>query len=161
MKRYSTILAILFALLAVTRVGKAQQPAGEAAEKIKQLQMDYLAKKLDLSDDEAQKFWPVYKNYTKEVELLIAERQSRKAQDKLSDASADDIAKHNMDRELSYEKRMLDIRSKYTNEFQRVLPARKAGMVFKGEREFRGIMINHLNTQRMNRLNQGILRRRP
>jgi hypothetical protein len=156
MKRYSTIWIVLFVLLAASRVSMAQQPVpDEAAEKIKALQMDYLAKQLNLSTDEAQKFWPVYKNYTQEVELLIAERHTKRQQDKFSGANPDDIARKNMDRDLGYEKKMLDIRSRYTNEFQRVLPARKAGVIFKSEREFRSIMINHLNTQRLNRINQG------
>ncbi|MBC9911475.1 hypothetical protein [Chitinophaga varians] len=124
--------------------------------------MQYLSQKLNLSADEAEKFWPVYKNYTKEVETLIAERHNKRQQDRTLPGDADDIARRNMDNDLGYEKRMYDIRSRYTNEFQRVLPARKAGAVFKSEREFRTIMLNHLNNQRLNRINQGgNFRRRP
>ncbi|CAL1521612.1 hypothetical protein [Chitinophaga sp. MM2321] len=162
MKSYNIIWIILFVLLAATRAGSAQQQlqTDDATEKIKALQMDYLAKKLDLSPDEAQKFWPVYKNYTQEVELLIAERHNKKQPEKISGGNADDIAKTSMDKELGYEKRMLDIRSRYTHEFQRVLPARKAGVVFKSEREFRSLMINHLNNQRINRMGPGGMRKR-
>lgn len=155
MKRYSIIWIALFTLLTTASVSSAQQGSDDATEKIKAIQIQYLAKKLDLSPEEAQKFWPVYNNYTQEVEQLIAERHQKKELEKLPTANPDDVAKKNMDKELGYEKRMLDIRSRYTTEFQRVLPGRKAGMVFKSEREFRTIMINHLNTQRMNRMGQG------
>lgn len=156
MKRFKIIWIALFALIAVARVSQAQQPTSDdAAEKIKTLQMQYLAKKLDLSPEEAQQFWPVYKQYTKEVELLIAERRNKKQLDKTSGGNADDIARKSMDNDLGYEKRMVDIRSRYTSEFQRVIPARKASIIFRSEREFRTIMINHLNNQRLNRMNQG------
>lgn len=156
MKRFSFIWIATFVLLSDIGVSSAQQPPSEdPVEKIKAIQIQYLAKKLDLTADEAQKFWPVYNNYTHEVEQLIAERRQKRDQDKIATDNADDAARRNMDKELKYEKRMLDIRSRYSTEFQRVLPGRKAGMVFKSEREFRTIMINHLNTQRMNRMGQG------
>lgn len=156
MKRFSFIWIVMFVLLTGTHVSSAQQPPAEdATEKIKAIQIQYLTKKLELTPEEAQKFLPIYNNYTHEVEQLIAERRDKKEQDKLTADNADELARKNMDKELNYEKRMLDIRSRYNNEFQRVLPGRKAGMVFKSEREFRSIMINHLNTQRMNRMGQG------
>ncbi len=162
MKRFNFITIGIVLLMLTSAITQAQKPTtDEAAEKIKSLQMQYLSQKLNLSAEEAEKFWPVYKNYTKEVETLIAEHHNKRQQDKqLSDP--DDIARRNMDNDLGYEKRMYDIRSRYTNEFQRVLPARKAGAVFKSEREFRNIMINHLNNQRLNRINQrGNFRNRP
>lgn len=162
MKRFNFITIGIVLLMLTSAITQAQKPTSdEASEKIKNLQMQYLSQKLNLSAEEAEKFWPVYKNYTKEVETLIAERHNKRQQDKqLSDP--DDVARRNMDNDLGYEKRMYDIKSRYTNEFQRVLPARKAGAVFKSEREFRSIMINHLNNQRLNRMNQrGNFRKRP
>ncbi|NSL88900.1 hypothetical protein [Chitinophaga solisilvae] len=161
MKSINIIWIVLSGLLMITHISTAQQPPSEeAAEKIKALQMEYLSKKLDLSADEAQKFWPIYKNYTKEVELLIADRHSKRQQNRLIGEDADAIAKRNMDNDLGYEKRMYDIRSRYTSEFQRVLPARKAGAIFRSEKEFRTIMLNHLHNQRLNRMNQGMMRKR-
>jgi hypothetical protein len=153
----------MFVLLTHAGVSNAQQtPSESAAEKIKAIQIQYLSQKLSLTPEEAQKFWPVYNNYTHEVEQLIAERHQKRDQEKSATDNADDAARKNMDKELKYEKRMLDIKSRYSTEFQRVLPGRKAGMVFKSEREFRTIMVNHLNTQRMNRMGQsGGPRRRP
>ncbi|WP_143304584.1 hypothetical protein [Chitinophaga vietnamensis] len=158
MKRYSIIWIITVLMLAGGQYVHAQQPNDDAAEKIKALQVAYLAKSLDLTPDEAQKFWPVYNSYTREVEQLITERRMSKQQDKTG-MNSDEVARKKMDDELGYEKRMLDIKSRYTNEFQRVLPPRKAGNVFKSEREFRNIMINHLNNQRVNRIGrEGMMR---
>ncbi|RFS22632.1 hypothetical protein DVR12_12605 [Chitinophaga silvatica] len=153
MKRINFIWCAILLLLTATSISRAQQPAAdEAAEKIKAIQIQYLTKKLDLTSEEAQKFLPVYNNYTREVDQLIAEHRQKLDQDHLT---PDEAGKKNMDKELSYQKRMLDIRSRYSTEFQKVLPGRKAGMVFKSEREFRNIMVIHLNNQRMNRMGQG------
>lgn len=110
----------------------------EIKDRIRAAEIAYLAQKLDLTPDEAQKFWPVYNQYTKEVELLIAEHRNR-----TPDRATLREGK-GPDQELKYEQRMLDIKSRYDREFQRVLPATKAGSVFRSEREFRVQLIRQL-----------------
>ena len=43
-------------------------PASPQKEKIEALKMGYISKELDLSPEEAQKFWPVYNQYQKELD---------------------------------------------------------------------------------------------
>jgi len=45
---------------------RAQSP-GSKLERIEVLKMAYITKELNLTPDEAQKFWPVYNNYTQEI----------------------------------------------------------------------------------------------
>ena len=127
--------------------GIAQNGNSEAEinEKIRAAEIAYLAQKLDLTPEEAQKFWPVYNQYTKEVEILIAEHRNHTA-NTTSDRTASTTTNNSRsaDPELKYEQRLLDIRSRYDKEFQRVLPANKAGSVFRSEREFRTQLIRSL-----------------
>lgn len=136
------ILCLLFitAILFHPSTGMAQNGGSDAEikDRIRAAEIAYLAQKLDLTPDEAQKFWPVYNQYTKEVEMLIAERRTR-TPDKTTQQE-----RKGPDQELKYEQRMLDIKSRYDREFQRVLPASKAGSVFRSEREFRGQLIRQL-----------------
>lgn len=122
--------------------GYAQQGSdAELRDRIRAAQVAYLSQKLDLTPDEAQKFWPLYNQYTKEVEQLIAERRNTNARQQ-----ADHPDKHQEggDKELGYDRRMLDIKTHYDKEFQKVLPNTKAGNVFRTEREFRSQLVRSL-----------------
>ncbi|HEU4553271.1 MAG TPA: hypothetical protein VFS25_10575 [Chitinophaga sp.] len=122
----------------------AQQPDnGDKAalkDKIRSAEIAYLSKQLDLTPEEAQKFWPIYNNYTREVELLIAERRKNKQVDRKDDATA----RQALDKEMDIEQRMVDVRTRYKQEFLKALPPRKASSVFKAEREFRMQLIRQL-----------------
>ncbi|MBV8255207.1 MAG: hypothetical protein JO154_21575 [Chitinophaga sp.] len=161
MKQFSNIL--ILAIVMLTSIPHAFAQDEDAGKKLKSIQVAYIAKNLNLTPEEAEKFWPVYNNYRTEMDQLIADKERNKAIDTKStrSADADAIARSNMDKDLSYDKRFLDIKTKYTAEFQRVLPASKASAVFNSEKEFRRIMIKHLqNSQQINRLNNQQLRPR-
>jgi hypothetical protein len=139
-KIYTISLLFIFALIGITSTaGYAQQGSdAELRDRIRAAQVAYLSQKLDLTPDEAQKFWPLYNQYTKEVELLIAERHNTNTSTKSADRPAND------NNELGYEQRMLDIKNHYNKEFQKVLPSTKAGNVFRTEREFRNVLVRSL-----------------
>jgi len=142
MKHFYTFGLFLVTMLSIT-AGYAQQTSdAELAEKIRAAQIAYLSQKLDLTPDEAQKFWPLYNQYTKEVETLIAERQRRG----IKPVDKPNVPKD--DNELGYERRMLDIKTHYNKEFQKVLPTVKAGSVFRTEREFRSQLVRSLKERR-------------
>ncbi|MBV7531661.1 hypothetical protein [Chitinophaga sp. sic0106] len=157
MRNFYSILILIVVLLTCIPRAFAQQDDATAKQQLKSIEIAYIARTLDLTPDEAQKFWPVYNNYRGEIDQLIADKQrNRKLNDKANRGlDADAIARSNMDKDLGYDKRMLDIKTRYTAEFQRVLPARKAGAVFSSEQEFRRMMIRHLNSnKRSQRINQ-------
>ncbi|WP_343671361.1 hypothetical protein [Chitinophaga sp.] len=145
---YILCLFFITSLLCRPSPGMAQSGGSDAEikDKIRAAEIAYLAQKLDLTPDEAQKFWPVYNQYTKEVELLIAERNNR---NNASNAAEKANSKTNGDQELKYDQRMLDIKNHYDKEFQKVLPANKAGSVFRSEREFRVQLIRQLKERQM------------
>lgn len=131
----------------------AQDPSGgdkdraSAKDKIKSAEIAYLAKQLDLTPEEAQKFWPLYNNYTHEVELLIAERRRNRQQDRKDDAAA----RQALEKEMDIEQRMVNVRNRYKREFLKALPPRKASSVFKAEREFRAQLIRQLKERNATR----------
>jgi len=139
-KIYTISLLFIFVLTGIiSSPGYAQQGSdAELRDRIRAAQVAYLSQKLDLTPDEAQKFWPLYNQYTKEVELLIAERRNAKAADRSNKEQPND------NNELGFEQRMLDIKTHYNKEFQKVLPTTKAGNVFRSEREFRNQLVRSL-----------------
>lgn len=158
MKRRNLIwLVIGFLSMALAPAGHvmaqdaAQEDAAARQDKIKALELLYISRELDLTSEEAEKFWPVYKKYSKEVNELLAERK-RKAKELKGQPRTDAIAEEALDKELGYERRMLEIKTRYKQEFMKILPARKVGNIYRSEREFRAMMIRQLKERRDNRM---------
>ena len=135
-------LLIAFFGLALSLKGFSQQQEGDdqkAGGRLEALKIAYLTKKLDLTTEEAQRFWPVYNKYTEEIHGVRKDQR----QNNLT--------------ELEAEERILTIRKKYNSEFGRALTPEKANNFFRSEKEFGAFIQKELQQRRIN--NQ--LNRRP
>ena len=86
--------------------------------RLEALKIAYLTKRLNLSPEEAQKFWPVYNQYMDEI------RQARQN------------SKRNNGTELDLEDTILHIRKKYNAEFSKALSPEKVNEFYRAEKEF-------------------------
>jgi hypothetical protein len=86
--------------------------------RLEALKIAYVTKKMDLNPDEAQRFWPLYNQYTAEL------RQARQ------------YAQRSNQNEIDLDEALLNIRKKYNSLFMRVLPAEKVNIFFRSEKEF-------------------------
>ena len=103
-------------------------------EKIKALKIAFITQKLQLTPEEAQKFWPIYDQYEREISGLETNDQNAPA--------------------LQNEEKFLDIRKKYLGSFEKVLGPQKTNTLFNAERDFRSILIRRLQNRNQQRLNQ-------
>ena len=125
MKKFLLILSFL--LTGFTSF--AQQPdAATKREKIQALKIAFITQKLELTSDEAQRFWPVYNRYEDELHQTM---QANKGGDVIDN-----------------EEKMLNIRKKYRTEFSRVLGQPKMNKLFASEKEFRGVLMRQLKERR-------------
>ena len=111
---------------------------GNGLQRVQAIKEDFLGKKLQLSSDEAARFWPVYKRYQDEVtEVLRMKRLNN------SDAQAN--GREQVKKNLEYDSRLVDIRRRYNEEFMKILPPEKVSLLYKGEREFNDELIRKIN----------------
>jgi hypothetical protein len=87
-------------------------------EKLASIKIAYLTKQLNLSPEEAERFWPVYNKYTEEI------RKTR----------LDAIG--NKEDEIVTEEKIVNIRKRYNNDFSRALPPDKVNLFFRSEKQF-------------------------
>ncbi len=119
----------------------AAQDHRERYEQIEAIKVAFITSKLDLNTDEAQKFWPVYNNYQKELmELMKKRREDRQK------TNIDPNDKINAD--LAYESRMLDLKKKYKKLYLKAIPPEKILLLYQAEREFREHLIKQLKHRR-------------
>ena len=127
------ILLIIVIALGASLVSVAQDEDGDKNNggRLEALKIGYLTKKLNLSTDEAQKFWPIYNQYMGEI------RKTRFD------------ARQNKEGEIPTEEKLLNIRKKYNGEFNKALSSEKVNTFFKAEKEFGTVLQKELMERRM------------
>jgi hypothetical protein len=125
MKRLLPILFLICTLNLFSQV-TPEQDGG----RIEALKIAYLTKKLNLSPDEAKRFWPIYNSYAGEIREARQEQRRNKAS------------------EIETEEKILNIRKKYNREFSNALSADKVNTFFRSEKEFGGYVQKELMERR-------------
>lgn len=138
MKHFLTILFLICTLSLSSQESNLTQDSD--GSRIEALKIAYITKKLNLSPDEAQKFWPVYNNYANEM------REVRREQ------------RRNNTSEIETEEKILKIRKKYNTEFSRALSPEKVNTFFRSEKDFGNFVQKELSERRQ--LRQNLLKER-
>lgn len=92
----------------------------------------FITKRLQLTPEEAQKFWPIYNQYDNDMQKV--ELQNKHA--------------------IPKQKALLDIEKKYLAPFQKVIGPNRANTLFDVESDFRAILIRSLQNRNRMRFNQ-------
>jgi len=125
-------ILILFVLIGSFSGLRAQDGDDTRAEKVQALKIAFITQKLQLTADEAQKFWPVYNQYDNEIKSLQLNNKNGPA--------------------LENEEKLLNIRKKYKASFEKVIGPDKLNRLFNAERDFRDILIRRLQNRNQQRL---------
>lgn len=142
MKSNHLILTLLLVLPVVT-FGQR-----ESRDRIEAMKVAFFTERLDLSPEEAQKFWPVYNRFRDEMRQFHEAR--RKQMEKFRedgsgiDGMSDEELKKEMAKELTREEEMLKLRKKYHEEFLKVLPPAKVARLYGAEMQFERKLLDRL-----------------
>jgi len=124
-------LPIVFLFMLSHQVN-AQPGGGPRDEKIEALRVAFITRQLELTSEEAKKFWPTYDQFQKEMQKLMQEQRQKGAD------------------ELEFEEKMLNLRKKYKPEFLKAIPEDKFNKLLRVDREFREVIRKELERRRMN-----------
>ncbi|MFD0751444.1 hypothetical protein ACFQZS_14935 [Mucilaginibacter calamicampi] len=117
-----------------------QMPNPSGMQKIQAVKENFLDQKLQLTSDEAGRFWPLYRKYQDEV---IEVRRLKRLNN--SDAQAN--GREQVKKDLEYDGRLVEIKTRYNQEFLKILPPEKLSQLYKSEREFNDELIRKINEQ--------------
>lgn len=92
--------------------------------KLESYKIAFITRKLNLTSEEAQRFWPIYNKYMSEVTELRKQ-------------------KRDLD-EINFEEKLVNIRKKYKGEFGKALTDDKANQFFQAEKEFNNTLRKEL-----------------
>ncbi len=109
---------------------------GNKEQKIEALYVAYMTRELNLTEDDAQKFWPVHKQYDNEIRGVRNE--------------ADEIER---------QQAVLNIKKKYQDRFIKILGSNRTNDFFVKDGEFRKKLVERLKNMRQQ--NQNNMKPRP
>ena len=112
--------------------GKEIKRENKKAEKIA-----FISTKLELTAEEAEKFWPVYNASEAEFKLLKKEHKAAMGEKKKISEMSDNEVEKLLDKGLEIQQKELEIRKKYLVKFKEVLPIKKVAKLTRIEHEFR------------------------
>ncbi|MEZ5014448.1 MAG: hypothetical protein R2794_09165 [Chitinophagales bacterium] len=136
------LLTVLLAIGLVS-IGKTQgPPPGMDDDKIEALRVAFLTRYLDLSTEEAQKFWPVFNKMQDEVQAVMEKERNLQNGKQIDDMSDDELNKL-LTAHFDNEQKLLDIKRKYADEFRKVLPLKKVAKLADAENAFRRELMMH------------------
>ena len=122
-----------------TFVPDANKPKKVAVgKKLEAARNNFIGKQLNLSNNESDRFWPIYRQYQQE---LTAVRILKR----LNNSSAAANGTEQIDKEIYYESQIVAIRKRYRDSFSKILPPEKVSKLYKSEQEFNDELIKQLS----------------
>ena len=133
------LACLFFAGSAFGQDKTAQKKHANHAE-IQAIKAAYITKKVDLTNEEAKAFWPVYNAYQKEFVELIHQRRAN-----IKSRGGNSIAK--LDDDFNFEERILDLKKRYKSQFVKILPPQKVLTLYRAERDWKEYLIQELKAR--------------
>ncbi len=131
MKKLLLLIVISFGIASTNAQNRPEKQFNK--NNIEALKVAYITRQLNLTPEEAQKFWPVHNIYFEELKKTRRE---------------------NLDNELVFEEKALNVRKKYNSDFKKILMSdERVNKLFKLEKDFNNELRKELMNRRMNNPN--------
>ncbi len=133
-------ISLLAALLTLTLSGplaaqeQAVDPLAQATEKLRQDRKRLVEANLQLTSAEAERFWPLYEQFEKDLDALQRKRSAIIAEfGENYDAMTDDMARKILTDRLQLDEERARLRKAYLPRFEKVLPVKKLARYYQIE----------------------------
>jgi len=136
------LFRILIVFIFIALGAKAYSQTDDTEKALKAEKVAFLTKKLDLTQDEAKKFWPLYDEYW-EKKIKILNDRRKLADDfiqninNITDKEAVDYAR----RYVVSQKRESDLIAEYNKLLLQILPPKKVMLLYQSNYEFKNYLL--------------------
>ena len=142
------ILPIIFLL--VTSLSFSQG-FKEKREKVKALKVAYITEQLELTTDEAQKFWPIYNAFDEKQSELRHEKM-RAILDRFKPGNVEKLSEKDASNSLiqmeKIEEDLFNLKKKFIKDLQGVISAKKIIKLKKAEEDFNRELLKQMREKR-------------
>jgi len=143
------IIPIVIMLISISSFA---QDRGKMKERIKAQKIAFITEKLDLTSNEAEKFWPIYNAFEASIEnikskdLRAVKMEMHNGED-VSDKRANEL----LEKLMKAEKDMHDAKLKLVKDLKKVIPAKKIILLKATEDQFNRVLLQRLREMREKR----------
>lgn len=131
-----TFMLLVLPLYAQEDNSKENQRRAEAHQRIRAAKIAFITDRLSLTPDEAEKFWPVYREFAEKRDAIRSEmRQARK-----NHADEKEVLK----RDLDLRQKELDLEKQYADRMQKIISPAKVVALWDAERDFTRLMLQQI-----------------
>jgi hypothetical protein len=142
---------LLAILITITFQLKAQKP--ETMKKIEAAKIALITERLNLTPEQAEKFWPVYREYgQKNREIRKDFNAARKDFD--PNTASEEENKKMLEMANTVKRQQLDLEQEYSQRILKVITTRQLNNLRKAEDDFKEMLLRRIKAQQMRRQQQ-------
>lgn len=137
---------ILYFTLLLTVILFACKPKQEKSEEmLKAEKVAFFNKKLDLTTQESDNFWPVYNEYWKRKNQIYDDKRTamKYCSKNLEKMSNEEIIKY-ADMYINFQKQESDLLIEFNEKFKQVLPPKKVFLLYQTDYEFKTYLLQQI-----------------
>lgn len=130
-------LLSLAALLLLASAAHAQSGGGRKGQRLGQLEnakIAFITTRISLTQDQAQKFWPLYNEFSDRRREL--NRSGRLLRRDVTESMTDQQLRDNFTQAFSMRQQELNLEKEYFDKFQKAISLRQVAQLFQAERDF-------------------------
>lgn len=137
------LISLVFLFNAVLSI--AQDP--EALKKIESARIALITERLELTPEQAEKFWPIYREYSNKREELRREFVEAR-RDVKRDNVTEEESKKLLEKGLDLKERQVSLERAYSEKFNKVITTRQILQLRKAEDDFRQMLLERVERRR-------------
>lgn len=138
--------AIGFSMISIAQPGAKME---QKKEKVEAMKIGFITQQMNLTPEEAQKFWPVYNQMNNEIENLRKERQlSRENVKDNFETMTDPEFEKLINDELASRQKEFDIQKKYVAQFKAVVSIKKVAQFYRAEEQFKRKLLEKIQEKK-------------
>ena len=135
--------------LCLSAMGQGPQNHEKRMEKYRSMKIAYFTENIELTPEDAEKFWPLYNKYDQQKHELRMNRRLRSKEfsqqaEQLSEQEAEKI----IDRHMEIRQKELQLDMEFHNELKQVLSSKKIMKFYITEVQFREYMLRRIREER-------------
>jgi hypothetical protein len=122
---------------------------GTYLEKIEAIRKDFFTERLELTPDEASKFWPVYSDFNNRREKINEDRRILfRYVTRNSEFLTEKEINDSLEKYLSLEKEETVLAEQFNQKFLSILPPKKVLKIYVTENQFKAYILNQIRNNR-------------
>ncbi len=146
-------LFVIFILIGLVSINFQLYSQSPYMKKMKTQRIAFFTERLDLSEEEAQNFWPVYNNYSDSKEKNNSRIRSltRYVSENIDDLNEKEV-EESLQKYIQLEKNSHELFIQYNEKFLDILPPSKVMKLYITETQFKQYLLRQIGEPRQQRM---------